>query len=143
VKAKLKFLPWILLAASLAFNVFFAAGYVRAKGRMQRVRTFRGRAEMLAKRLQLDERQMQVFQELLAEVEQLRKDRAPQREAFLAEIIKDRPDEKLLEDFVAGQSASKHRLTRLGLMRRFMGLLRPQQREKFAEMVKKRSSSSG
>ena len=36
----------------------------------------------------------------------------------------------------------KYRLARLGLMKRFMALLRPAQREKMTEMVKKRSSSS-
>ena len=135
-------LPWILLAISLAFNIFFAVGFLRARSRMQRARTFRGRAEIIAKRLQLDDRQLEVFEGLLGEYEQLRKERAPERDLFLAEIVKDKPDEKVLEDFVAGDSVKQHRLARLAVMRRFVGLLRPEQREKFIEIVKGPTSAS-
>ena len=135
--------PWILLAVSLAFNVFFAAGYVRAKDRMAKRRTFKGRARIMARKLKLDDRQLEAFEQLLSEYGQLRKNRAPQREAFMAELIKAKPDEKLLEEHVAGEAARKRRLAKLALMRKFIGLLTPQQREQFVQSVKKRRSSSG
>lgn len=147
MKAKV---PWILLAVSLAFNVFFAAGYVffavgyfQAKGRMARRRGFKGRARIIARKLDLDDRQQQAFENVLGEFDQLRKDRAPQRDAFMAELIKDEPDEKVLEEFMAGEAATTRRLAKLALMRKFIRLLTPQQREQFVQLVKKRRSSSG
>jgi Spy/CpxP family protein refolding chaperone len=140
MKAKI---PWILLAASLAFNVFFAGGYVHAKGRMAKSRGFKGRARVIARKLKLDDRQQQAFEGILGEFDQLRKDRAPERDAFMAELIKDEPDEKLLEEFMAGDSAKMRRLANLALMRKFIGLLTPQQREHYVQLIKKRRSSSG
>ena len=138
MKAKL---PWILLAVSLAFNVFFAAGYVRAKSRMAKRRGFKGWARTIARKLDLDDRQQQELESIVGEFDQLRKDRAPQRDAFMAELIKDEPDEKLLEEFMAGEAAKTRRLAKLALMRKFIGLLTPQQREQFVQSVKRRSSS--
>jgi Spy/CpxP family protein refolding chaperone len=140
MKAKV---PWVLLAVSLAFNVFFAVGYVQAKGRMAKRRGFKGRARIIARKLKLDDRQQQAFESILGEFDQLRKDRAPQWDAFMAELIKDKPDEKLLEELVAGEAATKRRLAYLALRRKFIGLLTPQQREQYVQLVKKRSSSSG
>ena len=91
MKAKV---PWILLAVSLAFNIFFTVGYVRAWGRMTRCRGFKGRARIIARKLNLDDEQQQDFENILSEFEELRKQRAPQRDAFMAELIKDEPDEK-------------------------------------------------
>jgi len=135
--------PWILLAVSLAFNIFFAVGYVHAKGRMAKRRGFKGRARIVARKLKLDDRQQQELESIFGEFDQLRKDRAPQRDAFMAELIKDEPDEKLLEEFMAGEAAKTRRLAKLALMRKFIRLLTPQQREQFVQLVKKRSSSSG
>ena len=135
--------PWILLAVSLAFNVFFTVGYVRAKGRMAKCRGFKGRARIIARKLKLDDRRQQEFENVLGEFDQLRKDRAPQRDAFMAELIKDKPDEKVLEEFMAGEAATTRRLAKLALMRKFIGLLSPQQREQYVQLIKKRRSSSG
>ena len=135
--------PWILLAVSLAFNVFFAVGYGQAKGRMAKSRGFKGRIRIIARKLNLDDRQQQAFESILGEFDQLRKDRAPQRDAFMAEMIKDKPDEKLLEEFMAGEAATTRRLANLALMRKFIGMLTPQQREQYVQLAKKRRSSSG
>ena len=132
----------ILLAVSLTFNVFFALGFLGAKNKMARSRTFRGRAELIAKRLDLDEQQWQSFEQLLDEMEQLRKANTPRRDALLAEIVKNNPDEKVLEELVSGDAAEDYRKGRLALIRKFTAMLHPEQREKFIEMVKKRSSAS-
>ena len=132
-------LPWILVAVCLAFNVFFTVGFLRARSRMAKARTFRGRAELMARRLELDQQQRQAFERLLDEMEQLRKARTPRRDALLAEIVKDEPDEQVLETFVSGDAAIRHRRAKLALMRKFIALLRPEQRERFEEMVKERS----
>ena len=135
-------LAWILLAVSVAFNAFFAAGYLRARGRMGKARTMRGRAEIMAKRLDFDEAQQQALGGLLDVAEALRERRAVERDAFFDELIKDAPDEKALEGYVTGESANQHRLARLALMRKFVGMLRPEQRQRFVELVRKRSSPS-
>ena len=140
MKAKV---PWILLAVSLAFNVCFTVGYVQAKGRMAKRRGFKGRARILARKLDLNDRQQKEFESILGEFDQLRKERAPERDAFLTELIKDEPDEKVLGEYAAGEAAKTRRLANLALMRKFVALLTPQQREQFVQLVKKRTSSSG
>ena len=135
--------PWVLLAVSLAFNVFFAVGYFQAKDRMAKRRGFKGRARIIARKLKLDDRQQQAFEGILGEFDQLRKDRVPHRDAFLAELIKDEPDEKVLEEFKVGEAAKTRRLANLALTRKFIGLLTLQQREQYVQSVKKRRSSSG
>jgi len=139
MKAKI---PWILLAVSLAFNVFFAIGYVQAKDRMAKSRGFKARARMIARKLDLDDRQQKAFEDILGQFDQLRKDRAPQRDAFMAELIKDEPDDRRLEEYMTGEEAKNRRLANLALMRKFIGILTPQQRQKYVELVKERRSSS-
>jgi len=139
MKAKI---PWILLAASLAFNVFFAIGYVQAKDRVAKSRGFKARARMIARKLDLDDRQQKAFEGILGEFDQLREDRAPQRDAFMAELIKDEPDQKRLEEYMTGDDATKRRLANLALMRKFIGLLTPAQRQKYVRLIKERRSSS-
>ena len=137
MKAKL---PWILLAVSFAFNAFFAIGFLHAGGEMKRKKTFRARAEFVAKKLDLDDQQRKLFEDSLDKIEQLSRDRRSGLDAFLAELIKDEPDTKRLEDYVAGDSAKKYRLAKLAVMRKFIGILRPQQRQLLVELIKKRRS---
>ena len=122
---KTKVLP-ILLAVSLAFNVFFALGYFQAKKQMQLAQSPQGRMELLAKELNLTEKQYDRFQ-------QRRQSMGPKRQAFLAELIKDKPDQKLLESFA---------LERIALMQEFMRDLSPEQKQKFVEIINKRFSPS-
>ena len=131
----------ILLAISLAFNVFFAVGYFQACKEAEIAQTLEGRAKMMAQKLNLDVQQYKVFEGLLAEFVQLREAKNAQRDAFLSELLKDEPDEKVLENFCAGDSAKQHRLAGLALMRKFIGILHPHQRELFVEIMKKRDFS--
>ena len=91
---------WIILVISLAFNAFFLAGFQQARKQIQGRKTFRGRAEAFAQRLELDEQQHEQFQALLDEGEQLREEKAPKCEAFWRELVKVEPDEKLLADYM-------------------------------------------
>ena len=135
-------LPWILVAASLAFNVLFMVGFLQARSDAAMLRTSRGRLELMGRRLDLDEQQRQAFDQFLDKRERLRKGRAPQINALLAEIIKDKPDKKTFEEFVLGRAAGEHRLAKLGLWQEFVAVLRPQQRERLVELIKKRRSAS-
>lgn len=116
----------ILLAVSLAFNVFFTIGYFQAKKRMQLAHSPQGRMELLAKRLNLDEEQYKNFQ-------QRRRSMGSKRQVFLDELIKAKPDRKLLESFA---------LERIALMQEFMRDLSPEQKQKFVELINKRFSFS-
>lgn len=135
-------LPWILVAVSVVFNAFFLIGFVQARAAAQRPRTFLEKAHRLAKKLELDQQQMAEFEHLIDEFQRLRTERAPQREAFLAEMIKDEPDEKVLKDYVAGEAAGEYRLNKLSLARKLVDLLRPEQRQEFVELIQKRSAPS-
>ena len=135
-------LPLLLLGISLAFNMFFVAGFFQAYEQATKARTLRGRAAIIAQKLELNQEQYEQFQGLVGEFEQLRQKNISQREALLAELIKDEPDEEVLEQYCEGGTIKQHRKARLSLVRRFMNLLRPEQREAFAEIIEKRNSPS-
>jgi len=135
-------LPWILLAVSVVFNAFFLAGFLRARSEAEKPRTFQEKADRMAARLDLDPQQKAQFENIVDEFDRLRKERTPEREAFLAELVKEDPDEKTLENYVTGEAADEYRLKKLSLARQFVALLRPEQRKKFTEMIRKRGASS-
>ena len=135
-------LPWILVLASLTFNVLFVAGFVGARSDAAKPRNYRDRFKRIAEKLDLDEQQWQAVEQFLDKRAKLRKDRAPQRDALLAEIVKEKPDKKALEESVLGEAARDYRLARLALMQEFIAVLRPQQREKYVELIRKRRSAS-
>ena len=127
----------ILLAVSLGFNVFCAIGSFQAKRRKQQAHSQakerrqlahspQARMERFAKKLNLNEEQYERFQ-------QRRQSMGPKRQAFLAELIKEEPDQKLLESFA---------LERIVLMQEFMRDLSPEQKQKFVEIINKRFSTS-
>ncbi len=137
MKAKL---PWILLGISLAFNVCFAVGFFLARPAPPKSLSTRAKAMAMAKKLELDESQMPAFERLLSDYEKLREDRSAERTAFLEELLKAEPDEQLLTEYMAGESRKKYNLAKLRLMREFIDLLSPTQREKFVQRIKERSS---
>ncbi len=132
----------ILLAVSLAFNVFFIIALFQPRKQEDTAKTFEGRTELLAKQLELDQDQYKLFDRLRDEFVQLRQNRVSQRQIFLAELIKNQPDQKLLESFCAGDDADKYRLEKLALMQKFVRVLRPEQKQMFVEIINKRSSPS-
>ena len=135
-------LPWLLVAVSVVFNAFFLIGFLQARAEAERPRTFLEKAHRMAERLDLDEQQMAQFEHLVDEFGRLREQRAPDRDAFLAEMVKEDPDEKVLENYVAGEAAIEYRLNRLSLTRKLVGLLTPEQRERFSEMIQKHTAAS-
>ena len=113
-----------LLVASLAFNVCFTVGYSQAKKRMRLLHSPQARMEFLAKKLNLSQEQYNNFK-------QRRQSMGPKRQAFLDELIKDKPNQKLLE---------KLALEKLALRQEFMRDLSPEQRQMFVEIINKRFS---
>lgn len=135
-----------LLVISLAFNVFFMLAYfqlayLQARTEPEKPRTLEERIRARVEKLDLDEQQLNVFEELLTAFMELREARIPQREAFFGELLKTDPDEKALEEFWVGEAAREDALAKLALMRRFIALLRPEQRQMFVEMTRSRDRS--
>lgn len=117
----------MVLVVSLAFNAASLVGYFLIRWRMQRAHSPEGRMELLATRLDLDEEQYKRFK-------QRREGMGDKGREFLAELIKDEPDQKLLEKFM---------LERLASRQEFMRDLRPEQRQKFVEQIISRRFSGG
>ena len=136
-----KILP-ILLAVSLAFNVFFTLGFVQARKRMQLASSFHGRTELLAKQLNLDQAQYKTFKQLRDEFTQLRQSRAAKRQALFDELMKDQPNQKVLESLCTVDDIKQRKMQILTLMQRFMSILRPEQKQQFVEIINKRFSPS-
>ncbi|MCK4850367.1 MAG: hypothetical protein KAT11_03395 [Phycisphaerae bacterium] len=116
----------ILLAVSVAFNIFVIVGSFQAKKQMKTAPTFRSHRELLIKELKLDEDQLKLFQ-------QPHQNRSEQQRTFLAELIKDKPDQEFLESF---------HLQRLVRTQEFISILRPEQKKKFVEIFNKQLSTS-
>ena len=116
----------ILLAVSLGFNVFCTVGSLHNKKMMRLAHSPQGRWELMAKELDLTEEQYQRLQ-------QRRQRMGPKRQDFLDELIKDEPDQKLLERLA---------LEKLALRQEFMSDLTLEQRQKFVKMINKRFSLS-
>ena len=136
---KTRILP-ILLAVSLAFNVFFILG--QARKRMQLANSFHERTERLAKQLSLDEAQYKTFQQLRDEFSQLRQSRAAKRQALFDELMKDQPNQKVLESLCTVDDIKQRKMQILTLMQKFMSILRPEQKQQFVEIMNKRFSTS-
>ena len=115
-----------LLAVSLAFNICFTVGYSDAKKRRLLLHSPQARMEFLAKKLDLTEEQYNNFK-------QRRQSMGEKRQAFLDELIKDKPNQKLLE---------KLALEKLAHRQEFMRDLSSEQRQMFVEIINKRFSLS-
>ena len=133
-------LPWILLVISLAFNAFFLiGGFAQARKQIDRPRTFRARTEAIAKQLDLDPQQYENFTRIRDEFEQILRQLTEKRQEFFAELVKDHPDRKVVDQFRSGGSVKKLRLQVLDHIQSFFGILRPEQRQKLVELVRKQA----
>ena len=137
----MKRLPWILLAISVAFNIFVAVGYVRWQSSLKNAATFKSRCNLMADKLGLTDEQKARFQAIQDQMEQIRQAHASGRDGFWNELLKDKPDPNTLREYVAGEAAVKYRLDRLELMQKFVQLLTPAQKEQFRQLVVKQDSS--
>lgn len=133
-------LPWVLLAVSVAFNGLFAVGMLMARARHRRLATPEGRAELLADELGMDEEQRAAHRELAKEFrvrrEELRGRHRAEFQKAWAELVKDEPDERVLEEFIRTSGSSEKRKLFVEHTRGLMKILQPQQRERAAEIIK-------
>lgn len=139
-------IAWVLLAASIGFNVFYAVGYYRAKATSEALQSFEGRARVFAQALELDASQREVFERMLAQASRARmqsKQRAlPATEAFLEELSRPEPDEAKLLEHAARDANAEYRQTTVLMMRDFMKVLGPEQRRTFIQAIRQRASGS-
>lgn len=134
--------PWILLAVSVAFNLFFVVGAVRHHRRFRRVRTPEGRAERFAEQLGLDAEQRTAFfawdESFRQARAQMGKGRRERAEGLWAELVKDEPDQAVLREFMEGKSDPDRRRRLVEKNLELMRILRPEQRQRAAGLILKR-----
>lgn len=141
MKIKLLF---IILAVSLGFNLFFTVGYFNAKKSANQAQGFKGRIELAAKKLSLDDNQKkELFSIVEISQEQLKSLKSDQKETiklFKAEFKKPSPDIKKLK-IAMKQIEHKRRETRKEMSakwREFFRSLSMQQRNKIVKMLRTR-----
>ena len=136
---------WIklALAISLVFNLFFAAGFAMSRsGKAWHHRSIERRAKWFTRQLDLDDNQQAVFDKLLAETiknhKESRQENLPQLERMLDELVKDNPDQQVLQEYASFDRRKAHREFKIQQMAKFMAVLRPDQRKKCAELFLER-----
>ncbi len=139
--------PWlgILLALSVVFNVFFIVGYYRASTQPQTRPSFEQRARQMAQQLGLDAGQQKSFDELLAQTieqrSQLKAETKPLRDRLFEELVKDHPDQAVIDEFLEDDRFKQRRRFMITQMQKLMTILTPQQRQKFVELMRERWAS--
>lgn len=137
MKAKL----YILLAVSLAFNVFAVLGYLLPHAKPHHSRSAQQRAQIMAEKLGLDAQQQAIYEQMMVTHVKLRDARSPRRKAFYAELLKEDPDEQVIKDYFTSSSSDEHRLAMLALMEKFLGSLTTEQRRMFVDTMNTGHSS--
>ncbi|MHC4948307.1 MAG: periplasmic heavy metal sensor [Planctomycetota bacterium] len=133
---------WLLLAVSILFNVFFAAGYVAARAEAPEEPGADPIVRSVTDELELDEQQAQAFARLRSEHEReasvYMEGQGLARQSLLEELSRDEPDLEKVREIVE-RSAELHRERRLAETRRFsefLGVLSPRQCRILSERVR-------
>lgn len=135
---------WILLAGSLAFNGFFALGFIQARNMVEKFQSPKGRAEILAERLKLTPEQKKVFwREGMAIARQgmeIAKELEKDQNRFFAEVLKENPDREIIFQILSQTNDERARLTRIRTEHWMviMQSLRPEQRRLFVDLIRSR-----
>lgn len=135
---------WILLAASLLLNVFFAGGVVYSKMTAEQLRDEpAARFDFVVDELGLSaaerDRLTALRETVRAEREEMRREGQPLREALLAEMTKPDFDQARVEDLLRQRSALFVAFL-TGVMAEthdFLATLEPDSRDEFLAMMKR------
>lgn len=136
---------WILLAGSLAFNGFFALGFIQARNMVQKFQSPQGRAEILAERLKLTPEQKKVFwregQAIARQGLEIAKELEKVNNRFFAEVLKENPDREVIFQILGQTNDDRARLTRIRTEHWMiiMRSLRPEQRQLFVDLIRSKS----
>jgi Spy/CpxP family protein refolding chaperone len=137
----------LLLVAlvSIGFNLFFIAGYRRARSTLDKLKTDRGYIQLLSRRLDFtpeqEERLVAIKGDLQKEIEAFNKAHSPEIEAFWDEMVKDAPRPAELEALEKALSAKRLEMRRrvVERIREAFACLTPEQRRDLARIIKERS----
>jgi uncharacterized membrane protein len=140
-------LPWVLLALSLALNLFFVGGafWVRSEAARAQLAPAE-RFELVARQLSLDADQRMAFDRFVGALRMrsrhLRESNQPLLEAVWDEIAKPKPDDALV-DHALDEAASNRRAYQIDTshaLRNFLATLSDQQRATFVDLAKNRQN---
>jgi uncharacterized membrane protein len=140
-------LTLVLLALSLALNVFFIGGVFWLKSQAMRAQMSPPeRARLVARQLSLDDTQRAAFDQFIKTARQrtreLHETSTPLIEQAWGELAKPNPDEALL-DRLAAESADNRRRYQVDLghaLRSFLATLSDEQRRTFVELLRQRQN---
>jgi len=136
---------WILLAGSLAFNGFFALGFIQARNMVQKFQSPQGRAEILAERLKLTPEQKTLFwresRVIARQGFEIAKELEKVTNRFFAEVQKENPDREVIFQILSQTNHDRARLTRIRTEHWMiiMRSLRPEQRQLFVDLIRAKS----
>lgn len=145
MKSIARHLMLVSLLVSVGFNLFFVAGYRRARSTLDKLKTDRGYVQLLSPRLKLtaaqESRLVSIKEELRKNTEEFNKAHSPEIDAFWDEMVKDNPDPDrvlALEQALAEKRMEmRHRV--IGRIQEAFACLTPAQRTDLARMIKERS----
>jgi uncharacterized membrane protein len=136
-------LPWILLALSLALNLFFVGGafWVRSEAARAQLPPAE-RFELVARQLSLDANQRAAFDRFIGALRMrsrhMRENNQPLLEQAWGELAKPKPDDSLV-DHILDETASNRRAYQLDTshaLRNFLATLSDEQRATFVALAK-------
>lgn len=141
-------LPWILLAISLALNVFVIGGYIYGKSRSDH-RWSRWSFTAVAEQLDLNSAQKQALEKMRVEIrrssDDSREQMRPLRRELLEELAKPQPDfaaaDRRIDEI--GDMQSKRYKAMVRAVHEFQQTLTPQQQEQFRKSMNEMMNRRG
>jgi Spy/CpxP family protein refolding chaperone len=139
-------LPWFLLMLSIAFNVFFAGGFIHAEYVTTKSETGDG-ANLLAKRLNLTDAQKQTYAQLrrdmMAKAQEMHESLAAARQEFWTQMGSGAAEPRKIRELVEFQADQTRRLHLLMAdhLRQFQSILTPDQSHTLFTAVLNRESA--
>lgn len=136
---------WILLAGSLAFNGFFAFGFIQARNLVKKFQTPEGRVEILAQQLKLTPQQKKIFWREGAAIAkqgmEIYKRLEKVQNQFFAEVQKENPDREVIFQILSQTTddQARYRQIRTEHWLNIMRSLRPEQRQIFVDIIRSKS----
>ena len=139
-----RWLPWILLAASLALNIFFVAGFFWTRSAIAMWRDPEARFEMMADRLDMSEPQRGQLRQIMAELKRKGFTRMDDHRAIRREIVdmalQPNPDRAAILARIeeATRERTQAMTEMLDLVLPLLASLSPEQRDKLKELMEQR-----
>jgi Spy/CpxP family protein refolding chaperone len=138
-------LLWVLLALSLALNLFFIGGVFWLHNEASRMQLPPAeRFEMVARKLSLDVNQRAAFDKFInlmrMRSRHLRENNMPLIEEIWSELAKAKPDDALIDHNLDETSDNRHayQLDTSRALRAFLAVLSDEQRQTFVSLAKNR-----